>query len=72
MHDAMRSYASAQFLISTHSPILLGFPGAHMFSFGENGSLQEIEYDCPAVQITRRFTTHRSGFLTHLLHNDTD
>lgn len=71
MHDVLRSHASAQFLISTHSPILLGFPGAHIVSFGENGSLQEIEYeDCSAVQITRRFTAHRDSFLQALLRAD--
>lgn len=71
MHDVLRSHASAQFLISTHSPILLGFPGAHIFCFGEEGTLEEREYeDCPAVQITRRFTTHRASFLRDLFRDD--
>ena len=41
MHDVLRSHGSAQFLISTHSPILLGYPGAQIFSF-DDGSIREM------------------------------
>ncbi len=67
MHDVLQSHGSAQFLISTHSPILLGFPGAQIVSF-DTGSIREIDYDeCSPVQITRRFTSHRESFLQELL-----
>jgi len=33
MHDVVREYKNAQFIISSHSPILLGYPGAQIFSF---------------------------------------
>ena len=70
MHDVLRAHGSAQFLISTHSPILLGFPGAQILSF-DDGSMREITYeDCPAVQIARRFTTDRERFLDELFRED--
>ena len=70
MHDVLRSHGSAQFLISTHSPILLGFPGAQIFSF-DDGEIREIAYDdCLPVQITRRFLTHRESFLADLFRDD--
>jgi predicted ATPase len=70
MHDVLQSHGSAQFLISTHSPILLGYPDAQILSF-DDGGIREIGYDdCPAVQITRRFTGDRDGFLKQLLENE--
>jgi len=66
MQDVLQSHGSAQFLISTHSPILLGFPNAQILSF-DNERIAEVSYeDVPAVQITRRFMTHREAFLKDL------
>ena len=55
LHDVLRKHRDAQFIISTHSPVLLGYPGAQIVSFDE-GQLHEIQYDdtapmqiCPAV-----------------------
>ena len=70
MHDVLQSHASAQFIISTHSPILLGYPGAQIVSF-DDGVIREIAYeDVPAVQVTRRFMTHRESFLRDLLDDE--
>ena len=70
MHDVLRSHGSAQFLISTHSPILLGFPDAQILSF-DDGSLREISYEqCSPVEITRRFTADRESFLRELFRED--
>ena len=66
MHDVLRSHGSAQFVISTHSPILLGFPGAQILSF-DDGTIREVAYDdVPSVQIARRFMTNRESFLNDL------
>jgi predicted ATPase len=66
LHDTLRRYKDAQFLISTHSPVLLGYPGAQIFSF-DGGHLQEIDYeDTAPLQIVRRFTTDRDNFLQEL------
>ena len=66
MHDVLRSHGSAQFLISTHSPILLAYPGAQIFSF-DDGAIRKIAYeDCPAVQVMSSFLKDRKRFLRHM------
>jgi predicted ATPase len=66
IHDTLRRYKDAQFLISTHSPVLLGYPGAQIFSF-DDGHLHEIDYeDTAPLQIVRRFVNDRDGFVQEL------
>lgn len=48
-YDTLRKHKNAQFIISTHSPVLLGFPDAQIISFDE-GQLHEIEYEDTAPQ----------------------
>jgi len=70
LHDTVKTYPDAQFIISTHSPVLLGFPGAQIFSFDE-GSIHEISYrDTLPCQILRRFVNHREEFLEELFRDD--
>jgi predicted ATPase len=65
LHDVLRKHKDAQFIISTHSPVLLGYPDAQILSFDEG--LQEIAYDDTApTQIVRRFVNHRDSFLKEL------
>jgi len=67
MHDVLREFRDAQFIISTHSPILLAFPGAQIISFDEP-KLTEIEYESTSpAQILRRFMGDRDSFLKELL-----
>jgi predicted ATPase len=67
VHDTLRKYQDAQFIISSHSPILLGYPEAQIFSF-DHDSLHEVPYeDLPPVQIARRFLNRREQFLEELL-----
>jgi predicted ATPase len=66
IHDTLRRYKDAQFLISTHSPVLLGYPGAQIFSF-DDGHLHEIDYeDTAPLQIVRRFVNDRDSFVQEL------
>ena len=66
IHDVLRSYKDAQFIISTHSPILLGYSEAQIISFDE-GQLHEIDYEETApLQIVRRFVNDRESFLEEL------
>jgi predicted ATPase len=66
VHDVIRKYKDAQFIISTHSPLLLGFPGAQIFSF-DGGRIHEIDYEQAApLQIVRRFLNNRDQFLKEL------
>ncbi len=67
MHDVVKSCKDAQFIISTHSPILLGFPRAQIISF-DDGQLREISYEeTTPYQIVRRFVNDTPGMLEELL-----
>ncbi len=56
----------SQFIIATHSPILLGIPEASILSFDE--TLQEIKYeDTTSYQITKMFINDREHLLSKLL-----
>jgi predicted ATPase len=66
IHDTLRRFKDAQFIISTHSPVLLGYPGAQILSF-DDGHLREIAYeDTAPMQIVRRFVNDRDSFLSEL------
>ena len=57
---------NSQFIIVTHSPILLGYPNAHILSFDES-KIQSISYeDTQSYQITKMFINDRKQILRHL------
>ena len=61
-----------QFLIASHSPILLGLPDAEILSFDEN-RLRSISYeDTDSYQVTKRFLNDRELFLHKLGINQTE
>jgi predicted ATPase len=67
IHDVLKRYKNAQFIISSHSPVLLGYPDAQIFFF-DGGCIHEIAYEhIPATQIVRRFLNNRRDFLEKLL-----
>lgn len=56
----------AQFIIATHSPILMAFPGASIFEFRE-GLIEEVPYDeTEHVVLTRNFLNNPEMYLRHL------
>ncbi len=56
----------AQFIIATHSPIILAFPGATILSF-DTESLQVVNYnDLEHVTLTRSFLNDPHAFLRRL------
>jgi len=66
IHD-LEKPGNAQFLISTHSPILLAYPGAVLFSL-DGDRIEEIRYeDTEHFKITRDFLAGPERFLKHLL-----
>jgi predicted ATPase len=66
LHDVLKKHKDSQFIISTHSPVLLGFPRAQIISF-DDGRLHPIEYeDTAPMQIVRRFVNERESFLQDL------
>jgi predicted ATPase len=57
---------NAQFIIATHSPILMAVPGATIYTF-DNGAIQPAAYDSlDHVTITRDFLNDPGAFLRHL------
>jgi predicted ATPase len=56
----------AQFVIATHSPIVLSFPGARIYSF-DGTPVRAVAYDeLPHVTLTRDFLNDPGRYLRHL------
>lgn len=69
IHDTLASHSGAQFIISTHSPLLLGYPGAQILSF-DGGRIKPIAYEqTPSYQIAHRFLNDRQSMLDTLFEN---
>lgn len=60
----------SQFVIATHSPILLGTPDADIYSF-DDGRVQKVSYEeTDSYQITKMFIENRSYLLERLLRDE--
>ena len=60
----------AQFIIATHSPILLGIPGAEILSFDE-GEVRPCRYEeTESYQVTEMFMNNREKLTERLLRNE--
>lgn len=56
----------AQFIIATHSPILMAYPGAQILSF-DGGQVQEVSWDSlEHVTLTRDFLNDPETFLRYM------
>lgn len=65
VHD-LAAPGHAQFIIATHSPILLAYPGAALFSL-DGGSIEPVDYrDTKHFLITRDFLNGPERFFKHL------
>ena len=61
---------NSQFIIATHSPIILGYPDAWIYQTTPSG-LERVEYeDTDHFQVTRNFLNRRQTFLDVLLAED--
>jgi predicted ATPase len=68
IHDLVQ--LKSQFLIATHSPILMAYPDAHIYSFSTAG-IQRIPYhETEHYQITRDFLANPDRMLSVLLARD--
>ena len=56
----------AQFIIATHSPLLLAYPGATIYSFNSVPINTILYEDTEYYQIYRDFLNHRSKYLDNL------
>jgi len=64
MHIAC-SYG-AQFILATHSPMLMAYPGARIYELDEQGSSLVDWEDVEAVDLWRSFLTEPDRFFAHL------
>lgn len=56
----------SQFIIATHSPIILAFPNAQILQF-KDGEIREVKYnELEHVNLTRDFLSNPENFLRHL------
>lgn len=57
----------SQFIIATHSPILLGMPDVQILSF-DDGKIHPCQYeDTESYKVTEMFINNREQLLSHLL-----
>ena len=65
-HIYYMAMEGSQFVIATHSPILLGLPGAQILNFSDEG-IRPIRYeDTESYQITKLFLERRRQMLDEL------
>jgi predicted ATPase len=65
MHDLVEEHS--QFVVATHSPILLGYPDATIYELGDDG-INRVGYEqTQQVELTRSFLDDPQRFLRHLL-----
>ena len=65
MHELVE--LESQFVVATHSPILLGYPHATILEFGEHGIARVAYEDTDPYRLTKTFLEDRDAFLHHLL-----
>ena len=68
IHDLVRAHC--QFVVATHSPILLGYPDCAIYELGPDGVTEREYEETEQYQLTRSFLENRDGFLRHLLADD--
>ena len=62
--------SKSQFLIVTHSPILLGIPGADIYCF-DDGAIHRCAYEeTESYQVTEMFVNNREALLRRLLEEE--
>lgn len=65
MHDLVER--NSQFIISTHSPILMAYPGAQIYELSEEGILPVPYKETQHYTFTRRFLEEPEKMLRYLL-----
>jgi predicted ATPase len=68
MHELLAE--RSQFIIATHSPIILGYPDAKIIELTERGLIETTYDDLEHVQVTRNFLNRRQMFLDTLLSDE--
>lgn len=68
MHELVRD--ESQFIIATHSPIILGYPDAWIYQASPHGLERAAYEDTDHYQVTRGFLNRRETYLDVLLAED--
>jgi len=63
--DALNT-ETAQFIIATHSPIIMGIPGAMLYEIQEDKMVPVQYKETEHYRITRTFLEHPESYLRHL------
>lgn len=69
MHE-MDTSGKSQFIIATHSPILLSYPGAMIYGFTADGIRQTTYEQTEHYTVTKDFLNSPGSFLKHLFHEE--
>ncbi|MDD3269133.1 MAG: AAA family ATPase, partial [Syntrophomonadaceae bacterium] len=68
LHDLTMN-GDAQFIIATHSPILMGYPNSVILNF-DDGKIKEVDYEMTDhYQITKYFLQNREKLLSDVFDN---
>ena len=68
MHDLVN--AQSQFIVATHSPILMAYPDAYIYSFSSTGIQRVDYYDTEHYRVTHDFLVNPKRMLHVLLAPD--
>ena len=68
MHELIEG--GSQFVVSTHSSILLGYPGARIYVLTEDGIEERAYRETDQYELTRSFLDDRDRFLHYLFAED--
>jgi predicted ATPase len=68
LHELIRQ--GSQFIIATHSPIILAYPDATIYEFTERGVARSAYEDLEHVQVTRTFLNRTDVFLETLFSDE--
>ena len=60
----------SQFIVATHCPLLLGYPEATIYLFGEHPAQRVAYEDTEHYQITKAFLEHPTRMLRELFRED--
>jgi len=67
---ARAAEARSQFIIATHSPILLALPDARIYELSDRGVAEVGWDDCDATRLTKSFLESPERFLREALRED--
>ena len=66
LHDLLKGNDNIQFVIATHSPIMLAYPGAQVLTF-DDGAIRQIDYrESQSFQLVSRFVAAPERYINAL------